>query len=147
MFDGYPAPLRVVRLTHLLGPPLGMLVGRVTFVSKVDMPTEPTDFRPITVSPVAIRVLHKILAARRAREEAVFDSQQFGARPNGGCLNAVFTVASLQRAKATAGQPLSMALLDISKAFPLPSSRSPLPIPYIENLWEDGQAKSIDRPP
>ena len=42
----------VVRLAHLLGPTPSLLLGRVTFIPKVDDPQTPRDFRPITVGSV-----------------------------------------------------------------------------------------------
>ena len=39
-------------------------VARVTLVPKCENPTSPSDYRPISVAPVIVRCLHKILAER-----------------------------------------------------------------------------------
>ena len=44
--------------------PPHVFVARITFVPKVDLPTKPDDFRPISVESLILRVLHKILFLR-----------------------------------------------------------------------------------
>jgi hypothetical protein len=104
-------------LIHLLGPTPSLLLGRVTFIPKVDNPTSPRDYRPITVTSVYVRVLHKILAGRWTRAEGAVEPRQFGSRPIDGCLGAAGLVSSYLRTAATAARPVAVGFLDVSKAF------------------------------
>ena len=112
-----PLALAVVRLVHLLGPPEILLRGRVTFLPKVDSPSAPRDFRPITVCSTILRLFHKILASRWSSFEGVVEDRQFGARPIDGCLCAVGLVSSILRSSADHSRSVACAFLDVSKAF------------------------------
>ncbi len=47
--------------------PSHLATGRVTFLPKVESPVEPGDYRPIAISSVLARTLHKILSRRMRR--------------------------------------------------------------------------------
>ncbi|KAF8562710.1 hypothetical protein P879_12034 [Paragonimus westermani] len=70
------AVAQLLNLMLVFGLPTSQLsVARLTFVPKVEEPVKPADFRPIAVSSVLQRVLHKILA-KRMRDTLKFSSLQ-----------------------------------------------------------------------
>lgn len=97
------------------GFPVSMLVSRTVFVPKKGSdPPRPSDFRPISVSSVVVRHLHKILA-RRLHQFPLSDSRQ-RCFDDGCAENTSVLSALLQNARSSL-KPLMMALLDIAKAF------------------------------
>ncbi|KAF8562518.1 hypothetical protein P879_12038 [Paragonimus westermani] len=65
---------QLLNLMLVLESPTAQLsLARLTFVPKIDEPVTPTDYRPIVVSFVLQRMLHKILA-KRVRDTVSFSS-------------------------------------------------------------------------
>ena len=89
--------------------------GRVTFIPKVPTPTAPSQFRPITVASMLVRVFHRVLATRFASVVAL-DPLQFAFQARDGVLEATSALhAALVEAKSRRG--LAAACLDLQKAF------------------------------
>ncbi|CAH8478781.1 unnamed protein product [Dicrocoelium dendriticum] len=93
-----------------------MNTARITFVPKADAPSSPELFRPISVTSVFTRLLHRILFDRWV---PTFPSNrlQFGFLRKDGCFEAPAIMhAALRHAHSSYAQ-LSFASIDISKAF------------------------------
>ncbi|MGL5761962.1 MAG: RNA-directed DNA polymerase, partial [Plesiomonas shigelloides] len=91
-------------------------VARVTFVPKTDKPESPSDYRPISVTSVIVRCLNKILAKRWCQ---CFDrlGRQYAFLQRDGCFEATAVLHAILRHSHLYCQPLSMASIDLSKAF------------------------------
>lgn len=127
--------------------PPSLANARVTFIPKVEVPETPGDYRPIAVSSVLTRALHKILA-RRMRDYFKFSPLQYAFLKRDGCLEASTLLQALFRRTHDEGKPIAMLFLDIAKAFDtvahdtiLEAARgagAPDPlINYLANLYEE----------
>ncbi len=127
--------------------PPSLANARVTFIPKVEVPESPGDYRPIAVSSVLTRALHKILA-RRMREYFEFSPLQYAFLQRDGCLEASTLLQALFRRTHEEAKPIAMLFLDIAKAFDtvahdtiLEAARgagAPDPlINYLANLYEE----------
>jgi len=96
--------------------PEDLLRSRTVFVPKKKDAQEPGDYRPITIPPVLVRGLHKILARRMDRLLDI-DVRQRGFRSSDGCSDNVFLLDTLLRVHRRKFRPLYLASLDVSKAF------------------------------
>lgn len=96
--------------------PVRLLESITTLIPKKSKANTPADFRPISVSSVLIRVLHKILASRLSRH-VYLDQRQRAFRPTDGCMDNVFLLDLLLRSHHKQHKPLFLASLDIAKAF------------------------------
>lgn len=109
--------LRIFNLLLWCGElPGDLLKSRTIFLPKKDHPENPGDFRPITIPPVLVRSLHKILA-KRMETTLDIDVRQRAFRSADGCADNTFLLDTLLRAHRRKFQPLHMASLDVSKAF------------------------------
>ncbi len=127
--------------------PPSLANARVTFIPKVELPESPGDYRPISVSSVLTRVIHKILA-RRMRDNFTFSPLQYAFLKKDGCLEASVLLQALFRKSHDGGSPITMLFLDIAKAFDtvahntileaakLAGEMDPL-INYVANLYEE----------
>lgn len=77
-------------------------------------------YRPITVSSVITRTLHKILAKRKTKYVHL-DSRQRAFIPSDGCSRNIFDLDIVLRHHRTQFKPLYMAPMDIAKAFDMVS--------------------------
>ncbi|KAF8562651.1 hypothetical protein P879_12020, partial [Paragonimus westermani] len=108
---------QLLNLMLVLESPTAQLsLARLTFVPKIDEPVTPTDYRPIAVSSVLQRMLHKILA-KRVRDTVSFSSLQVAFQKKDGCLEASTLLHTVLRTAHDEVKPVVMAFLDISKAF------------------------------
>ncbi|KAF8563780.1 hypothetical protein P879_11946 [Paragonimus westermani] len=91
------AVAQLLNLMLLLESPTSQLsLARLTFVPKVEEPVTPADYRPIAVSSVLQRVLHKILA-RRMRDTLKFSALQVAFQKKDGCLEASALLHTIMR--------------------------------------------------
>ncbi|KAF7262701.1 hypothetical protein EG68_00065 [Paragonimus skrjabini miyazakii] len=97
-------------------PTSRLSLARLTFVAKVDEPATPADYRPIAVSSVLQRVMHKVLA-KRVRDRVTFSSLQVAFQKKDGCLEASTLLHTILRTVHDEGKSIAVAFLDISKAF------------------------------
>lgn len=96
--------------------PAHLLRSATVLIPKKSNAHLPSDFRPITISSVLIRALHKVLATRIAGSIKL-DQRQRAFRPTDGCSDSVFLVDLILRYHHQRHKPLFMASLDIAKAF------------------------------
>ncbi|GLV38594.1 hypothetical protein CBL_08587 [Carabus blaptoides fortunei] len=97
-------------------PPESMLRSRTVLIPKKPEAKEPGDFRPLSISSVLIRCLHKILAKRVTNTIPISDKQT-AFRPVDGCSTNVFLVDLALRYHRKHHKPLFMATTDIAKAY------------------------------
>jgi len=96
--------------------PRDLLESRTIFLPKQKDAEAPGDFLPITIPPVLVRGLHKILA-KRMEILLDIDPRQRAFRSTDGCADNTFLLDTLLRYHRKKYKPLYMAALDISKAF------------------------------
>lgn len=96
--------------------PTYLLESCTTLIPKKSNAHEPSEFRPITVSSVLLRTLHKVLATRMARRVQL-DQRQRAFRPTDGCSDNIFLLDLILRYHHKHHKPLFVASLDIAKAF------------------------------
>lgn len=92
------------------------MTGRTTLLPKLSRPERPGDFRPITVTPLITRTIHKVLA-KRLSTLAPLPIRQKGFKQEEGCTaNLTLLRALVKRAKTTPAS-LYVAWVDFKKAF------------------------------
>ncbi len=96
--------------------PSSLATARVTFLPKVECPTDPGDFRPLAISSVLAHALHKVLS-RWMREQFEFSLLQYAFLQRDGCLEASALLYAILRHSYEEMKPLAAAFLDISKVF------------------------------
>lgn len=96
--------------------PTRLLESITTLIPKKPGASTPADFRPITVSSVLTRIMHKVLATRMARQVKL-DARQRAFRPTDGCSDNIFLLDIALRYHHKKHKPLYLASLDIAKAF------------------------------
>ncbi len=96
--------------------PSHLATARVTFLPKVESPVDPGDYRPIAISSVLARTLHKIIL-RRMRDQFKFSPLQYAFLQRDGCLEASALLHAVLRRSHEEVKPMAAAFLDISKAF------------------------------
>ena len=97
-------------------PPADWVRGRTVLIPKIDEPSTPSDYRPLTITPVLTRTVNRVLA-RRVSTWAPLPRSQRGFREEDGCAaNILLLKAALRHAKA-APSPIYMAFIDFKKAF------------------------------
>lgn len=99
---------------HCGGFPEDLLVSRTVFIPKKGDCSQPGDFRPISITSVVVRHLHKILA-QRLRESRIVDIRQRCF--DDGCGENVAVLASLLMDARSCRRELHVASLDFAKAF------------------------------
>ena len=96
--------------------PSSWVQGRTVLLPKKEKPQNPADFRPLTITPVLTRTLHRVLA-RRLATLAPLPLSQKGFRKEEGCAaNLLLVQQALRQAKA-GPKSLYMAFIDFKKAF------------------------------
>ena len=98
------------------GCPEHLCLSRITLVPKVPHPTCPSEFRPIAVSSSIIRCFHKIIADRW-NSRLHLPSLQFAFLKRDGCMEATSTLHAILRHSCSTGSGLSVAFIDVAKAF------------------------------
>lgn len=96
--------------------PISLCSARTVFIPKVDGATSFSQFRPITVAPVILRLLHKILA-NRLQAMALLDCRQRAFIPVDGCGENVHLLGTVLHEARRKRRALFMASVDIAKAF------------------------------
>lgn len=96
--------------------PTRLLQSKTTLIPKKSNATLPADFRPITVQSVLTRAFNKILASR-VTKYIKFDPRQKAFLPVDGCALNTFDLDMILRFHRQKFKSLSMASIDISKAF------------------------------
>jgi hypothetical protein len=89
--------------------------GTTSLIPRVELPTSPAQYRPITIGSIILRFFHSILATR-------LDRIPISVRQKGYCLfdgvgENVWLVKSLIKNAAETLRPLHLAFLDVRKAF------------------------------
>ena len=115
--------------------------SRTVLIPKVPLPSEPGQFRPIAISSYVSRVYHRLLAGRLSGL-LEFNSRQRVCVKGDGIADNVFLLRYLLRDRCDALEPLSVAFLDVSKAFDsvshasllLAAERMGVPGPFLSYL-------------
>ena len=124
--------------------------SRVTLVPKGETVSSLGDLRPITVSSVIMRSMHKILAERWSSRLKLMNLQ-FGFLQRDGCLEATTVPNAILRYSSRTHADLPCVMLDVSKAFNSVSHDSicreaeangaPLPlVSYLRSTYENAYA-------
>ena len=97
-------------------PPQSWTKGRTVLIPKTDKPTQPGQFRPVTISSVLLRTLHKIVA-RRLQRAAPLPTQQKGFAAEEGVAANLVLVSELIKDAQDHKRPFCCAFIDFRKAF------------------------------
>jgi hypothetical protein len=89
--------------------------ARVTLIPKTTKPTEPSDYRPIAISSVILRVFHKILEKRLRQIPISVDQKGF--REVDGTRDHSFVLRSVIRIARQEKTPLFICFIDMKNAF------------------------------
>ncbi len=106
--------LNIIMATERLPSILAM--ARVTLIPKVEAPSGLSDFRPIAITSVLARALHKIIS-KWMRELFQFSPLQHAFLQQDGCLEASALLHAVLRHSHEKTKPLTAVFLDVSKAF------------------------------
>jgi hypothetical protein len=90
--------------------------SRTVLIPKKKNPTAARDYRPISVSSVITRVLHKVLA-RRLDSIVELSQRQKGFRPVDGCAHNIVLLDYVLQTARQELKPVAVALIDFSNAF------------------------------
>lgn len=118
-YRAIPASI-IIRLYNLFmwceALPKDMLLSRTIFLPKKVDAREPGDFRPITIPPILLRGLHKILA-KRMEAALNIDLKQRAFRSTDGCADNTLLLDTILRYHRKEYKSVYMASIDVSKAF------------------------------
>ena len=103
--------------------PSAFKLGLTTLIPKTKHSTEPSHYRPITMSSIFCRLFHKMLARRIENTISLNPRQKAFVRRDGIAEN-IFLLKSIIYQHKNALRPLKMCLLDVSKAFDTVSHNS-----------------------
>lgn len=133
---------RILNIIMWCGQAPQQLLQSITIlIPKKSGATEPGDFRPLTISSVIIRTLHKVLAKRMAKS-ITLDQRQRAFRKTDGCSDNIFLLDLILRHHHAKHKPLFMASLDLAKAFDSVTHKTiqetlclmGLPLPMVEYI-------------
>ena len=129
-------PLFFIKTAHFLAPKIAVIFrklakagsfsvfwrnGNITPTSKsVTAGSCPTDYRPISITPILSKIYERLLAKRLnayAEKNKLFPSQQFGFRKGLGACDAVLTISDSVQKALDLGWEARMVGLDFSAAF------------------------------
>lgn len=97
-------------------PPKSFLHSRTVLLKKVPVPTDPSQYRPISISNFVCRLFHKVLAYRMSTSLALSTSQKAFREVDGIAANVELLEGIAQEAKRRL-RPLRLAFIDLKKAF------------------------------
>ena len=168
MKDGAPGPDQITKERLLLLPvtqltcrfniwlllgvaPDSFRNGVTVLIPKSGDAVEPAQFRPITIGPILCRLFHRILAQRIEASYSISERQKAFRKGDGIADNTYILRCVLADRKARC-QPISVAFLDIAKAFDsvsheslfLASSNAGIPEPlvvYIRSLYAGSRTR------
>ena len=133
--------------------PTELVEGITTLIPKVVGTLDPASHRPITVSSWLLRLLHKILAGR-LEKLCPLSVRQKAFKTGDGLLENVQILKAIidKSTKSKNPRPLSLAFLDVKKAFDSVSHhtlliacrRAGMPAPllaYVEHLYKNGKTR------
>lgn len=86
------------------------------FIPKKDNPESPSDYRPISMSSVVLRLFNKILADRLLRK-VQFDHRQKAFIPIDGCAENIALLEAVLRRASRGKSNLFLAMLDMKNAY------------------------------
>lgn len=95
--------------------PSTLAKARITLIPKVPSPADNNDYRPLAITSIFTRALHKILA-RRMRDHLSFSATQYAFLQKDGCLEASSVLHAVLRNCHDRQNPMALAFLDLSKA-------------------------------
>lgn len=90
--------------------------GRTVLIPKCVHPTQPSHFRPITITPVITRLLHKVLATRLS-SAVNLPTFQKGFKKEEGCASNLLILKHLIKKAKSVPHTLAVAFIDFMKAF------------------------------
>lgn len=90
--------------------------ARITLIPKTPSPEDHNDYRPLAITSILTRAMHKILA-RRMRDLLAFSATQYAFLQRDGCLEATTVLHAVLRNCHELERPIALAFLDLSKAF------------------------------
>ena len=110
-----------ILLTLQNGPP-SWYQAEIILIPKGDNPSQPSNFRPIALTPVVSKLFHKILAKRLEKfllqNNIINPSLQKGFLSGiNGTVEHIFAICSILDNAIQHGLPLAMSFLDLSNAF------------------------------
>ena len=104
-------------------PPTSLKIGIVTCIPKKKGTENPSEFRPITVSPIIGRLFHRVVCRRMERYWPLSPRQK-AFRSGDGLAENIWLVRSLIQKKREQLKKLNMTFIDVSKAFDTVSQNS-----------------------
>ncbi|KAI4475198.1 hypothetical protein M0804_014455 [Polistes exclamans] len=110
-----------------------MLASRTIFLSKKYVAQTPADYRPISIAPVIVRQLHKILAVRLCNDGLINVRQRC---LEDGCAENITVLASLLDDARRRLRELHIVFLDCAKAFDRVSHEAVKVVLHENNLPE-----------
>ena len=111
-----PVLVRIFNIILVCGAlPRCLTESRTTLIPKKKGATEPGDFRPITISPVLVRTLHKVLANRL--KIIPLDERQRAFREVNGCSDNIFLLDMALRYHRLKHKQMFLTSIDIAKAY------------------------------
>jgi len=109
--------LKILNLFLLTGKlPEKLKTSRTILIPKKDHPKDSSEFRPISISPVLVRLFHKCLA-KRITLAADLDIRQRGFLPVDGCAENIMILESAIRETQNQKRSAFLVSLDIKNAF------------------------------
>lgn len=90
--------------------------GRTVLIPKKNIPTRATDFRPITITPLILRIFHRILA-QRVSNTVKLPHFQKGFKREEGCASNILLLKNLVETAKSTPSSLYVAFIDFRKAF------------------------------
>jgi hypothetical protein len=105
-----------------IAPPISWFQAEIILIPKNDDPSDPSNFRPIAMTSVIPKLLHKILA--RKLEFYLLENNIINSRLQkgflagiNGCMEHIFSICSILDNAIQHGSPLAMSFLDLKNAF------------------------------
>jgi len=110
--------LKLVNLImYIRKVPNNLKISNTVFLAKTDFPESPSDFRPISLCPILLRVMNKILAKRLAKAVSL-DYRQRAFQPGlDGCAENIVVLEAVLKEARRRGRNLFLTTLDIRNAY------------------------------
>lgn len=90
--------------------------ARTVLIPKVNHPVDPSEYRPITISSIIVRVFHRILAARCVKWVPLHNAQKAFLPTDGLAQNVMLLDAIISESKSKC-KPMCAMFLDVRKAY------------------------------